>query len=46
MQKGCDDVGALVRAKVEDSDAARIQAIMDRSAVNIADRTAAYRKSG
>jgi len=38
--------GALVSAKVEDSDATRIQAIMDRSSVRIADRAAAYRKSG
>lgn len=38
--------GALVSAKVSDSDAARYQAIMDRSAVSIADRGAAYRKTG
>src|SRR4051812_17385080 len=38
--------GALVSAKVEDGDAARVQAIMDRSSVRIADRAAAYRKSG
>ena len=38
--------GALVSAKVDDADAARIQAIMDRSSVRVADRAAAYRKSG
>jgi hypothetical protein len=38
--------GALVSAKVSDGDAARYQAIMDRSAVSIADRGAAYRKGG
>jgi hypothetical protein len=38
--------GALVSAKVADADAARYQAIMDRSAVSIADRGAAYRKTG
>jgi hypothetical protein len=38
--------GALVSAKVDDADAARVQAIMDRSSVRIADRAAAYRKSG
>jgi len=29
-----------------DNDAARLQAMMDRSAVRVADRAAAYRKSG
>jgi hypothetical protein len=38
--------GALVSAKVNDGDAARMQAIMDRSSVRIADRAAAYRKAG
>ena len=38
--------GAIVSARVADADAARLQAIMDRSAVRIADRAAAYRKSG
>jgi len=38
--------GAIVSAKVADADAARLQAIMDRSSVRIADRAAAYRKSG
>jgi hypothetical protein len=38
--------GALVSAKVADNDAARYQAIMDRSAVSISDRAAAYRSSG
>jgi hypothetical protein len=35
-----------VSAKVPDADAARLQSIMDRSAVQVADRMAAYRKSG
>jgi hypothetical protein len=38
--------GALVSAKVADGDAARVQAIMDRSSVRVADRAALYRKSG
>jgi hypothetical protein len=38
--------GALVSAKVDDADAARVQAIMDRSSVRVADRLVAYRKSG
>jgi hypothetical protein len=38
--------GALVSAKVEDNDATRMQAIMDRSSVRAADRAAAYRKAG
>ena len=38
--------GALVSVKVDDEDASRIQSIMDRSSVKIADRGAAYRKSG
>jgi hypothetical protein len=38
--------GALVSARVADQDAARLQAIMDRSAVRIADRATAYRKAG
>jgi hypothetical protein len=38
--------GALVSARVEDGDAARLQTIMDRSSVRIADRAAAYRKTG
>ena len=38
--------GALVSAKVDDADAARIQGIMDRSSVRVADRAAAYRKTG
>jgi hypothetical protein len=38
--------GAVVSARVADQDAARLQAIMDRSAVRLADRAAAYRKSG
>jgi hypothetical protein len=38
--------GAIVSARVGDADAARLQTVMDRSAIRIADRAAAYRKSG
>jgi hypothetical protein len=38
--------GAVVSARVADRDASRLQAIMDRSAVNIAERGAAYRQAG
>ena len=38
--------GAVVSARVNDADAPRLQALMDRSAVRIADRAAAYRTSG
>jgi hypothetical protein len=38
--------GAVVSARVADTDAARLQAIMDNSAVRVAERAAAYRKSG
>jgi hypothetical protein len=38
--------GAVVSARVEDTDAARLQSIMDKSSVRIADRGAAYRKAG
>jgi hypothetical protein len=38
--------GAVVSARVADSDASRLQAIMDRSSVKVADRGAAYRNSG
>jgi hypothetical protein len=38
--------GAVVSARVDDADAARLQATMDRSAVRISERAAAYRKSG
>src|SRR5688572_1271360 len=38
--------GAVVSARVDDADRARVAAIMDRSSVNIADRSAAYRKAG
>jgi hypothetical protein len=38
--------GALVSARVADADAARYQSLMDGSAVSIADRGAAYRKTG
>jgi len=38
--------GAVVSARVPDADAARLQAVMDRSSVRLSDRAAAYRKSG
>jgi hypothetical protein len=38
--------GALVSAKVADEEAARVQALMDQSAVRAADRASAYRKTG
>ena len=38
--------GAVVSARVDDKDAARLQSAMDRSAVRIADRGAAYRQTG
>ena len=38
--------GAVVSARVPDSDAVRLQAVMDRSAVNIGERSAAYRQAG
>ena len=36
--------GAVVSARVADQDAARLQAVMDRSAVRVSDRAAAYRQ--
>ena len=38
--------GSLVTARVPDADRARVEAILDRSAVNLRDRGAAYRKAG
>jgi hypothetical protein len=38
--------GAVVSARVGDADAARYQAVMDRSSVKASDRADAYRKSG
>ncbi len=38
--------GAVVSARVLDADAVRLQAVMDRSAVNIGERSAAYRQGG
>jgi hypothetical protein len=38
--------GAVVSARIPDRDAARLQAIMDNSAVNIGERAAAYRRAG
>ena len=38
--------GAVVSARVPDRDASRLQALMDRSAVNIAERGKAYRQAG
>jgi hypothetical protein len=38
--------GAVVSARVADAEASRLQAVMDLSAVKVADRSAAYRKAG
>jgi hypothetical protein len=38
--------GTLVTARIPDADRARAEAVLDRSAVNIRDRGAAYRQSG
>ena len=38
--------GALVSVRVDDGDAARLQAIMDRSSIRPGDRAAAYRAAG
>ena len=38
--------GAVVSARVADADAARLQAVLDSSAVRVTDRAAMYRKSG
>jgi hypothetical protein len=38
--------GAVVSARVADAEAPRLQAIMDRSSVKLADRSTAYRKAG
>ena len=38
--------GAVVSSRVPDADASRLQAVLDNSAVKIADRGAFYRKSG
>ena len=38
--------GAVVSARVDDADASALQAAMDRSAISVTDRAAAYRKSG
>ena len=38
--------GAVVSARVADADAPRLQAIMDRSSVKLADRSTAYRNAG
>src|SRR6476660_7470763 len=38
--------GALISARVADADAQRLQAVLDSSAVKVADRGALYRKSG
>lgn len=38
--------GAVVSARVADADASRLQAVMDRSAVRVSDRAAAYRSTG
>jgi len=38
--------GAVVSARVADADAARLQSVLDSSAVRVTDRAAMYRKSG
>jgi len=38
--------GTLVTARVEDADRARVEAIMDRSAVNIRERAQMWERSG
>jgi hypothetical protein len=38
--------GAVVSARVADADAVRLQAVMDRSAVNIGEQSASYRQGG
>ena len=38
--------GTLVTARVEDRDAARVEAIMDRNAVNMRDRVAMWQRNG
>jgi len=38
--------GAVVSVQTDEADRARVAAIMDRSAVNVRDRGAAYRKAG
>ena len=38
--------GAVVSARVADADSPRLQAIMDRSSVKLADRSTAYRNAG
>jgi hypothetical protein len=38
--------GAVVSARVEDADAPRLRAIMDRSSVKLVDRSTAYRNAG
>jgi hypothetical protein len=38
--------GAVVSARVPDGDAVRLQALMDRTAVNVRERGTAYRQSG
>jgi hypothetical protein len=38
--------GAVVSARVADADASRLKAVMDRKAIKLTDRSAAYRKAG
>ena len=38
--------GAVVTARVNDAEAQKLQAIMDRSAINVGERAAAYRQGG
>ena len=44
--KACVGAVRLVSARVADADAPRLQAILDSSAVQVADRGAPYRKCG
>ena len=37
---------SAISVKVDDEDASRVQSLMERSSVKVADRAAAYRKSG
>jgi hypothetical protein len=46
LTQGLRRGGTLVTVRVPDADRARVEAILDRSAVNVRDRGTAYRKSG
>ena len=38
--------GAVVSVKVDDADRSRVQGILDRGSVKVADRASVYRKAG